>query len=67
MDMLRVPSFNNALWRKGTRTTAASNCVEVATSNRLVGIRDSKNPTGPIVIVRPAEWTNFLTTIQTLR
>jgi hypothetical protein len=37
-------------WRKSSRSTGSSDCVEVA----IVGggaVRDSKNPTGPILAV----------------
>jgi hypothetical protein len=37
-------------WRKSSRSTGGSECVEVAfTGNGAV--RDSKNPTGPILAV----------------
>ncbi|WP_309138504.1 DUF397 domain-containing protein [Nocardia cyriacigeorgica] len=26
----------------------------------MVGVRDSKNPTGPALVVSPAEWDSFL-------
>lgn len=32
-------------WRKSSRSSANSNCVEVA--NTLAAVRDSKNPAGP--------------------
>lgn len=34
-------------WRKSSRSSANSNCVEVA--NTLALVRDSKNPAGPVL------------------
>jgi hypothetical protein len=36
-------------WRKSTRSTAQSTCVEVG--NTLDAVRDSKNPGGPVLPV----------------
>ncbi len=40
-----------------------NNCVEVAplTPTQGIGIRDSKNPTGPALLVPPTAWSAFLT------
>jgi hypothetical protein len=53
--------FSGAVWRKGTRSTAATNanCVEVAHVGPAVGVRDSKNPTTPLTFPA-AHWTAFL-------
>ncbi|WP_329086766.1 MULTISPECIES: DUF397 domain-containing protein [unclassified Streptosporangium] len=43
----------------------ASNCVEVANlSNGHRGVRDSKNPTGPALILTPATWATFANSIK---
>lgn len=48
-------------WRKSTYSQAANDCVEVnATVPEWVGVRDSKNPDGPALTVRPAAWATFL-------
>jgi hypothetical protein len=62
--MIAIPSFNNASWRKSSRSAGQTNCVEVATANGLIGVRDSKKPNSHILVVAPSEWTNFLTVIQ---
>jgi hypothetical protein len=37
------------------------NCIEVAgLSGELIGVRDSKNPAGPVLGFRPAEWDAFV-------
>lgn len=35
-------------------------CVEVAHLDSAVALRDSKNPTGPVLVVPAAEWRAFL-------
>jgi hypothetical protein len=48
-------------WRKSTRSGGADNCVEVATAtDHHVGVRDSKNPDGGILVFNPSAWSDFL-------
>ena len=38
----------NLQWRKATYSSGnGGNCIEVATADRTVAVRDSKNPDGP--------------------
>lgn len=38
-------------WRKATASQANGNCVEVATlPDGTIGVRDSKNPTGAVLV-----------------
>jgi hypothetical protein len=50
------------IWRKSTRSGGGSNCVEVAVAGggKAVGVRDSKNRDGGILVFSPAEWTAFI-------
>ncbi|MET8877696.1 DUF397 domain-containing protein [Nocardia sp. NPDC004604] len=51
-----------AQWFKSSLSGGAENCVEVAfLPNDLVGVRDSKNPSGPTLVFTPAEWSAFTT------
>lgn len=51
-----------AVWRKSTRSGGGndSNCIEVADLGTAVAVRDSKHPTGPVLIFTPDEWHAFL-------
>ncbi|WP_307188865.1 DUF397 domain-containing protein [Nocardia anaemiae] len=45
---------------KSSPSGAQSNCVEVTfLPNKLVGVRDSKNPSGPALVFTSAEWSAF--------
>ncbi|MGQ4600978.1 DUF397 domain-containing protein [Nocardia sp. R6R-6] len=49
-------------WFKSSYSGNQADCVEVAflDGGQVVGVRDSKNPTGPMVAFTPAEWDAFL-------
>lgn len=51
--------FSPATWRKSLRS-AAVNCVEVAETPTAIGVRDSKDRSGPVLRYSPAQWSNFL-------
>lgn len=54
-----------ARWFKSSRSAGGSDCVEVAhLANGQVGVRDSKNPTGPTLVFTPHEWDAFTTAIH---
>ena len=48
-------------WKKSTRSGPyTDNCVEVAFVDGAIAVRDSKNPTGPVLIFTPGEWDAFV-------
>jgi len=48
-------------WRKATRSGQNGNCVEVARVDaNTIGVRDSKDPNGPVLRFTQAEWRAFL-------
>ncbi|MFI5720821.1 DUF397 domain-containing protein [Nocardia sp. NPDC051750] len=49
-------------WFKSSYSETTGQCVEVAhLSGGRVGVRDSKNPSGPALTFGPAEWDAFTT------
>ncbi|WP_028478826.1 DUF397 domain-containing protein [Nocardia sp. CNY236] len=49
-----------ARWVKSSYSAGGNDCVEVAHfDGGMVGVRDSKNPTGPALVFTPGEWDAF--------
>lgn len=46
-------------WRKSSRS-AANGCVEIASFQSSIAIRDSKDRSGAFLLFSPAEWRDFL-------
>jgi hypothetical protein len=61
--MDQMSDFSNALWHKSTKS-ASGGCVEVATLDRAVGVRDSKDRHGPVLVFRFDEWNAFLAGVR---
>ncbi|MGW0826389.1 DUF397 domain-containing protein [Streptomyces sp. NPDC002845] len=52
-------------WFKSSYSDAGQNCVEVTrAAPGGIGIRDSKTPTGPALLVPPTAWSAFLTHVR---
>ncbi|NKY51057.1 DUF397 domain-containing protein [Nocardia vermiculata] len=50
-----------AQWFKSSRSSSSKECVEAAhLAAGRVGVRDSKNPSGPALVFAPDEWDAFL-------
>ncbi|WP_018221516.1 MULTISPECIES: DUF397 domain-containing protein [Salinispora] len=51
-----------AKWHKSSRSgSTGGNCVEVASNlPGVVGVRDSKDPTGPALVFGPEAWRAFV-------
>jgi len=48
-----------ASWRK-SRRSATINCVEIAETPSVIGVRDSKDPSGPVLRYPVSTWAAFL-------
>jgi Domain of unknown function (DUF397) len=52
-------------WTKSSLSHANGNCVQVADiEGGQVGMRDSKNITGPVLGIPPEEWRAFLAGVR---
>ncbi|MFG2131717.1 DUF397 domain-containing protein [Streptomyces sp. NPDC048751] len=51
-------------WFKSSYSSGSGDdCVEVATGNRTIHVRDSKNSRGPQLALSPTAWADFLTSV----
>lgn len=53
-----------AQWRKSVRSGSQENCVEMTRVPRMVAVRDSKDPGGDVVALRPDTWAAVATAIK---
>ncbi|ROT33987.1 DUF397 domain-containing protein [Micromonospora sp. HM5-17] len=52
-------------WRKSSRSGSnGGNCVEVADRPGRVFVRDSKDPSGPVLAFGPVAWRHFLNLVR---
>ncbi|MEU7430777.1 DUF397 domain-containing protein [Streptomyces sioyaensis] len=60
--MTLKPSGTTLMWIKSSYSgqSSGNECIEVATTPDTIRIRDSKNPHGPQLRVRPTTWAEFL-------
>jgi hypothetical protein len=52
-----------ATWRKSSHS-GANGCVEVLHGDDQVAVRDSKDPSGPVLRFTPREWRAFLAGVR---
>ncbi|ATL68362.1 DUF397 domain-containing protein [Nocardia terpenica] len=62
---MSLEQLSGARWFKSSRSGGSQECLEVAfLDTDHIGVRDSKNPTGPALVFTPAEWDAFTDTIK---
>jgi hypothetical protein len=57
-------TMRDAQWRKSSYSGNTGNCVEVAVTESVVGVRDSKDPGGSALAFAPDEWLAFTAGIK---
>jgi hypothetical protein len=57
--------LSRAVWRKSSRSNGGQDsCIEIAGLAENVAVRDSKDPSGPVLLFGSAEWGAFLSGIK---
>ncbi|WP_405105595.1 DUF397 domain-containing protein [Micromonospora sp. NBC_01405] len=60
-----MPDLTDAVWRKSTRSNNGGDCVEVADNiPGVVGLRDSKDPSGPVLAYSRIAWDAFVQDVK---
>ncbi|MEV6801550.1 DUF397 domain-containing protein [Micromonospora rifamycinica] len=60
-----MTELNGPTWRKSSRSSDQGNCVEIADNlSAVVGVRDSKDMTGPVLLFPAQSWQNFLREVK---
>ncbi|MFG2830876.1 DUF397 domain-containing protein [Streptomyces sp. NPDC048434] len=60
------PDLVEAVWRKSSYSDGgADNCVEISDGvPGAVPVRDSKNPTGGVLLFPAGAWSSFIATVK---
>jgi hypothetical protein len=60
-----MTDFSSARWRKSSASMGNGNCVEVGyLGSGEIAVRDSKNQTGPVLLLQPSGWQTFLADLK---
>ncbi|MEU7981234.1 DUF397 domain-containing protein [Micromonospora sp. NPDC049081] len=62
---MMIAELSEASWRKSTRSGSDTNCVEVAAAAHVVGVRDSKDRSGPMLAFDRSAWSAFVADLST--
>jgi hypothetical protein len=54
------PEWAQARWRKSSHSGNAGGCVECATEADVIGVRDSKDPDGAVLVFAADRWREFI-------
>ncbi len=59
-----MTASDNKGWFKSSLSFANGNCVEVALGEEEIGVRNSRDLTGPILRFTPGEWDAFIAGVK---
>ncbi|MGW0668003.1 DUF397 domain-containing protein [Streptomyces sp. NPDC002746] len=58
--MTSTPGLEAAIWRKSSHSGQGGDCIEIAGLTTRTAVRDSKNPTGPALVLGNHAWAAFV-------
>ncbi len=56
--------ISRAQWRKSSYSGNTGNCVEAANLGDAVAVRDSKDPSGPVLVFGRDDWQAFVQSVK---
>lgn len=57
-----------ATWGKSSLSGRSQTCAEIASDRpAAIGVRDSKDPSGPVLVFAPGAWRAFITEVKNHR
>lgn len=59
--------LSQAAWRKSSRSSDNSYCVEVAVADEVVGVRDTKDRSGGTLAFDRTQWNDFISGLRAQR
>jgi len=62
--MITSNDFTRGNWRKSSRSTDTGDCVELAHTGIMFGVRDSKNADGPVLTLAGERGRAFLGAVK---
>ncbi|MFH9132479.1 DUF397 domain-containing protein [Streptomyces sp. NPDC017524] len=64
--MTHSPELSTATWRSSSYSnTNGGECVEISDDfPGIVPVRDSKNPTGPALVLQATAWDAFISSVK---
>lgn len=65
--MTTSSDFAGARWRKASRSASSGVCVEIAHTEAVFGVRDSKNADGPVLALTARNGLAFLDAVKSDR
>ena len=64
MNLARIESL--VRWQKSSYSSETANCVEFAVMPAIgIGVRDSKDPGGPVLAYSSDAWRDFVAAVRT--
>ncbi|RKR90688.1 uncharacterized protein DUF397 [Micromonospora pisi] len=60
-----MAAFATATWRKSSRSGDQGACVEFAVTADAIGVRDSKDQAGPVLLFPATAWSAFASAVPT--